>query len=582
LRGRAAVRLAAVAAALAPAGCERDGGAARPDASPEGFADVTAASGVDFLHRRCGAGEKQLVEINAGGVSVLDFDLDGKLDLYFPQGAPMPGFDATGVDLRDRLFRGLGGRRFADVTDATGCSEAGFTYHGAAADYDGDGDPDLFLSNFGCNRLLRNDLAPDGSRRFVDVTEEAGVADRLWSTCAAFADFDRDGDLDLYVGNYVLYDERHPLWCGDQGKGAKWRSYCHPDEFRGAPDQLLRNDGNGRFTDVTRAAGLDHADGKCLGLLVLDYDDDGDCDLYVANDSTPNFLWRNDTQAGGPMRFENVADDAGCALGAGGLAQASMGVDAADVDGDGHFDVAVTNLALQGTTLYQGDGRGFFRDGSMSSGLGPVSLPFVGFGLRFFDVDLDGDEDVVVVNGHVIDNIELYKSGQRFEQPSHLFLNDGAGRFRLAGAEAGSWFGRRRVGRAVATLDVDDDGDLDLVVAENDGRASLLENRMGAGRSWLGVRLVGAGANTAAIGARVRVTAGGRVQMREQRGTCSYGSFVDLRIHFGLADADVADLVEVRWPTGATTRLERVQARRYVTMVEPGARTADAAPGTRR
>ena len=575
-------RLALLAVALAPAlaACRRDGAAPFAPA-PAWFVDVTAASGIDFRHRRCGCGEKQLVEINAGGVSVLDFDLDGKLDLYFPQGAPMPGFDATGVDLRDRLFRGEGARRFADVTDATGCSEPGFTYHAAAADYDGDGDPDLFLSDFGCNRLLRNDRQPDGSRRFVDVTESAGVADQLWSTAAAFADFDRDGDLDLYVGNYVLYDEHHPVWCGDQGKGARWRSYCHPDEFRGAPDQLLRNDGNGRFTDVTREAGLDHADGKCLGLLLLDYDDDGDADLYVANDSTPNFLWRNDTPAGGPLCFVDVADDAGCALGPGGLSQASMGVDAADVDGDGHLDVVVTNLNLQGTTLYQSDGRGFFRDCSMASGLGPVSIPFVGFGIRFFDADLDGDEDLVVVNGHVIDNIELYKSGQHFEQPSHLFLNDGAGRFTLAGPEAGEWFGHRRVGRAVATLDVDDDGDLDLAVVENDGGATLLENRMATGRSWLGVKLVGAGANTAAIGARVRVTSGGRTQMREQRGTCSYGSFVDLRLHFGLNDAEVADAVEVRWPTGATSRLERVPARRYVTIVEPSAATAAEAPAHR-
>jgi hypothetical protein len=206
-----------------------------------------------------------------------------------------------------------------------------------------------------------------------------------------------------------------------------------------------------------------------------------------------------------------------------------------------------------------------------------VSLPFVGFGARFFDADLDGDEDLIVVNGHVIDNIELYKSGQHFEQPTHLFLNDGAGRFALAGAEAGDWFRGRRVGRAVATLDVDDDGDLDLVVVENDGQATLLENRMATGRSWLGVKLIGARKNTAAIGARVRVTAGARVLMREQRGTCSYNSFVDLRLHFGLGEAEVADAVEVRWPTGATSRLERVKGRQYVTIIEPGAEPGAAA-----
>jgi hypothetical protein len=548
--------------ALAAVACRERAAPAAPSAC---FVDVTATSGVDFRHRHGGAGEKQLPEQCGGAVAVLDFDGDGKLDLFFPQGGPMPKFEATGVDFRDRMFRGLGGGRFEDVTDAVGCSEPGYSYGAAAADWDGDGDPDLLVCNYGRNTLLRNDRE-EGRVRFTDVTEQAGVADRAWSSCAAFADFDRDGDLDVYVGNYVVYDEQHPIFCGDQARGPEWRSYCHPDEFKGAQDQLLRNDGNGRFTDVTVAAGMERSAGKCLGVLVLDAEGDGDADVFVANDSTPNFLWRNDS-SGGELRFTDVADQAGVGVSANGLSQACMGIDAADVDLDGDFDVVLTNLDMQYNTLYRNDGDGFFSDRSLEQGMEP-SIPFVGFGARFLDVDRDGDEDLVIINGHVIDNIALYKPSQTFAQPAHLYWNGGRGRFQLAGDEAGPWFRERHVGRALATLDWDDDGDLDLVVVDNDGKAALLENRREPQGRWFGVRLRGKDANRDAIGALVTISAGGRVLRREQRGTCSYNAFVDLRLLFGIGDAAKVDYVEVRWPRGGVKRVESPPIDAYLEIAE--------------
>ena len=536
--------------------------------SAELFTDRRPGSGIDFRHRRCGSGDKQLVEMNGGGVTVLDYDGDGRLDLFFPQGAALPGFAETGIDLRDRLYRNLGGWRFEDVTDEAGVSEPGYTFSAAAADFDGDGDEDLYLCNYGANVLLQNEGGV-----FIDVTEKAGLGGERWSSCAAFADFDGDSDLDLYVGNYVIYDVHNPLWCGHEGKGPEWRSYCHPDQFASQHDVFYRNNGDGTFTEGTAAAGLlvDHP-GKALGLVTLDFDDDGDVDLYVANDSTPNFLFRND----GDLHFTEVGPEAGEAVNLRGLSEASMGTDVADVDLDGDLDLFVTHLAMETNTLYRNDGDGFFTDRSFESGLGEPSLLWVGFGTRFLDLDHDRDEDVIVVNGHVVDNISLYKSSERFEQPAQVFYNDGRGRFSVAGSATGSYFQEMHVGRALATWDPDDDGDLDLVIVNNDGLPILLENHLLApGQDaptfanaegpcrWIGFRLEGAGANRQAIGARLTVQVGNVRMVREQKGACSYNSWHDPRIHFGLGDATAVDWVEVRWPSGARERHSGLSAGVY-------------------
>ncbi len=525
------------------------------------FVDVTSRTGVAFRHVRCSTPEKHLVEMNGGGVSVIDYDGDGDLDLFFPQSAALPGARTEGRDLRDRMYRNDGNLRFVDVTDQVRCDDGRYTFSANPFDYDGDGDPDLFLCNFGSNRLLRND---DGV--FSDVTESAGLVDEEWTSCAAFADFDQDGDLDVYVGNYCVYDLAHPLYCGDRSKGPEYRSYCHPDQYQGEQDRLFRNNGDGTFSDVTVESGMGEARGKCLGLCTCDYDSDGDVDLFVANDSTPRFLWRND----GGLRFEEVGYETGMAVSASGLSQASMGTDAADVDLDGDFDLVFTNLANEYNALIRNDGRGAFADRSFEMGIGEPSLPWVGFGVRFLDLELDGDEDMVVINGHVVDNIELYRKGETFAQPSHVYQNDGTGCFHLLEAErAGEYFGRKEVGRALATWDPDDDGDLDLIVVNNDGPAVLLENVAARQGSFIGFVLKGRPANTAAIGALVSLKAGGRRLLREQRGSFSYNSFHDLRVHFGLGESDAAEEVEIRWPCGEISRLGTLQGGRYHVVEEP-------------
>lgn len=528
-------------------------------ATDDWFVEVAAMRGLDFVHQNGAGGEKHFPEIMSGGVAVLDFDGDGARDLFFAQGAPFPGCPREGIDFRDRLFRNIGGA-FVDATAATGCSTPGYTLSATAPDWDGDGDPDLVLCELGGVRLLRNE-----GGHFVDATAATGVAEHGWPQCTAFADFDRDGDLDFYVGHYVVYDPQTALWCGDRRLGEAGRSYCHPDEYPPERDTLWENRGDGTFVDATIAAGMAGALGKCLGLLPVDHDDDGDLDLYVANDSEANFLWRND----GGLCFVDVAAEAGCAVSSRGVAQASMGVDAADIELDGDFDWICTNLALEPNALYRNDGDGFFSERGMESGLGEPSLIWVGFGARFVDVDRDGLEELLVVNGHVVDTVERTHPGQSFRQPAHLYLNRGGGRFAPAGSEAGAWFATRRVRRALASLDLDDDGDLDFALAGNGEPAELLQNRAPTKGGWIGFELRGAQGNRDAIGARVTLTAGGRTQRREVRGTCSYDSYVDLRCLFGLGAATSVEQVVVRWPRGAVTTIPAPAIGQYHRLEEP-------------
>ncbi|MSR47165.1 MAG: CRTAC1 family protein [Planctomycetes bacterium] len=536
--------IVAVALAVAPS-CSDE-----PAPPPLPLFVTHSDSGVGFRFAPGGSGRKHLVEITAGGVALLDHDGDGDLDLFFPQGAALPGA-APAADFRDRLYRNDGGWRFTDVTDASGVSDAGrgpddYTYSAACPDFDGDGDPDLYLCNAGRNRFLRNE-----SGRFVDATADWGGDCALWSTAAAFADYDRDGDLDLYVVNYVALSLDHP-GCGPLDRGEEYRSYCHPDEFAPADDALYRNDG-GRLVEVSIECGVAGLGGAGLGAVLSDYDGDDDVDLFVANDSTPNFLWRND----GGFHFTEIAAEAWVAVDASGLSTAAMGADFGDVDGDGDFDLIVANLDQEPNTLYLNDGNGAFDDRSSASGLGPPSLRFVGFGCEFADLDLDGDLDCLVANGHVCDNIELLEPAQTFRQPPHCYLNDGAGRFTQVGTAAGAYFGGRYVGRGLALGDLDQDGDHDVVVTHWNDPPALLENTtIGQQASvtphWIGIALRGKGTNRDALGARVTVVAGGRRQVEELRGASSFGAFHDLGLRFGLGSATDAERVEVRWTDGTT------------------------------
>jgi hypothetical protein len=514
------------------------------------------------------------VEITGAGVALLDYDGDQDLDLFLPQGAVLPGHPGGG-DFRDRLFRNDGDWRFTDVTDASGVSDGGrdldgYTYAAACPDFDADGDPDLYLCNVGRNRFLRND-----GGRFVDATAEWGGDCPLWSTAAVFADFDRDGDLDLHVVNYVHERFDHP-GCGPQERGPAYRSFCHPDEFEPADDVHYVNEG-GRLVDRTAALGMSGFGGAGLGAVISDYDGDGDIDIFVANDSTPNFLWRNDGE-----RFTEVGAEAGVAVDASGLSTAAMGTDFADVDGDLDFDLVCANLDMEPNSLYRNEGDGSFVDRSTASGIGPPSLRYVGFGCEFADFDLDGDPDLLVANGHVCDNIELLEPTQRFRQPPLCLANDGTGRFRDLGASAGDYFAGREVGRGLAVGDLDQDGDPDVVIAHWEGLPALLENlarspepRREPGATgperphWIAISLVGSAANRDAIGARVTLSAGGRRQVEEVRGASSYAAWSELTLRFGLGARPEAEEVVVRWPDGATTRHGPLAADRRHVLRQP-------------
>lgn len=537
----------------------RCGSEAPPDRDPaapisggEGrFAVATTAAGIDFVHRNCGTGRKYLVEINAGGVSLLDYDGDGRLDILFAQGAPLPGYERSDEDLRDRLYRNLGDLRFEDVTDAAGASEPGYTYSIAAPDIDGDGDPDLYFSNFGPNRLLRNE-----GGRFVDATVESGLGGGdHYSVATAFLDLDQDGDLDAYVCNYVE-GVLEIQGCASR-RGEAWRTYCSPDEFPGARDQVFRND-DGHFVDVTEAAGMGASDGAGLGIVPCDFDQDGDVDLFISNDSRPNFLWRND----GGLRFTDVAWEAGVAVAGSGMSEACMGADAGDIDHDGDFDLFVTNLAMETNTLYRQVTPWFFEDGSVATGLGPPSLRHVGFGCRLFDADNDGDHDIMVVNGHVIDNPELHDPAVTFLQPPRFYQNRGDGTFEDASEQAGAYFRGQYLGRGLAIGDLDDDGDLDAVICNNNAAAALLANQTRSAR-WIGFHLHGGGKNTQALGARVVIQTAAGTQREEVRGTASYAAFQDLRVHFGLGEEDRILGGTVFWPDGAATDLGERAAGSY-------------------
>jgi enediyne biosynthesis protein E4 len=402
---------------------------------------------------------------------------------------------------------------------------------------------------------------------FDDVTQVAGVGSPLFSTSCAFADVDRDGDLDLFVANYVDATADHNMFCSGSDPTDRTRLYCHPLVYQGQPYVLYRNVGNGTFIDVSREAGVGDRRGNGLGVVFGDYDDDGWPDLFVANDGVPNFLYRN--QGGGV--FTETGLLAGVAVASDGKARAGMGTDFGDVDGDGLLDLFVTNHELERHTLFRNLGRGLFQDVTSDSGIGFATLPFVGFGTAFLDYDNDADLDLAVVNGHVLANPEKYDRGSRYAQRNLLFRNDGGGRLTEVGRVSGSGFALEKVSRALAVGDIDRDGDLDLLVTNNGQTVDLLRNDGGSRQNAVLIRLVGTRSNRDGIGARLRVTAGGKTQIREVKSGSSYLAQHDLRVHVGLGLAAAVDRLEIRWPAGGaggTEVLRDIPANHILTIVE--------------
>jgi len=527
------------------------------------FVDVAAASGLGFVHDPAVEGEYFVPESIGAGGALFDYDGDGDLDVYMVNGARRRA-SAAAAPLVNRLFRRDEDGRYHDVTAASGLGDLGYGMGVAVGDVDGDGDPDVFVTNFGPDALYRN----NGDGTFTAVTREAGIDNPAWGASAAFFDADLDGDLDLYVANYLAYDPA--AVCTD---AAGRPDYCGPAGFAGVPDRLYRNDGRGRFTDVSAAAGIARAAGKGLGVVNADFDGDGLPDVYVANDGEPNLLWINR----GDGTFEDRALTLGAALNALGQAEAGMGVALGDADGDGALDLFVSHLRGESNTLYASAGALGFVDATAAAGLAGPSLPYTGFGTAFFDPDLDGDLDLAVVNGRVTRGPLLTSRRppahwDPYAEPALLLENDGRGRFRDAGARAGAAFTAPANGRGLAVGDADGDGDPDLLVTVGGGAARLLRNDLPARGHRLAVTVLDAASGRDAVGAVVAVTAAGRRRVGAVTPGGSFLSSGDPRCLFGLGGATVVDELRVRWPGGEERVWRTLPADREVVVAGPAAR----------
>ena len=514
----------------------------KPAPPPTGdirFVDITAAAGIDFVHRHGGIGKKYFIETSGAGACFFDYDNDGDPDLFLVQSGVLPGQPGFGGSGNvSRLYENQGDGTFVEVTETAGVANNGYGQGCCAADYDGDGDLDLLVTNFGPNRLYRN----NGDGTFTDVAEQAGVACPGYNTSAAFADFDGDGDLDLYLARYSEYSLATDPGCSS---AAGKRAYCPPAQFEGQQDLLLENKGNGAFVDITAAAGFHDPDGKGLGVVCFDYNQDGRPDIYVANDGTTNRLYEN---LGG-NRFRDITAVAGVGLQENGSMGAGMGVDAGDYDGDGRFDLFVANFSTEANALYRNRGDGSFEFKSPSVGLAQPSMIFSGFGAAFFDYDLDGLRDVIVANGHVDDLIDEVSPASTYAEPNSLYRNLGTGGFEDVSASVGPDFRLATVSRGLALADIDADGDLDFLISNNNGRPNLFRNDGGNRNGWIQLALLATRGEPFAIGARVEVVAGGQRQVREVRTGSSYCSQHQLVLTVGLGPGVTrVEKISVRWP----------------------------------
>jgi len=530
------------------------------------FVDVTRDVGLDFVHVSGSPEQRYILESMSPGAAFFDYDGDGYQDVFMvnssriretPEGATNRLYRNTGIG-----EAGLERREFRDVTEEAGLRRSGWGMGCAVGDSDNDGDGDLYVTYWGPNVLYRN----EGDGRFTEVTEAAGVGDEGWGSSAAFGDVDGDGDLDLYVTNYLVFDMEEPpgggLPCSD------WKGldvYCGPHGMVPQANVLYRNDGNGTFTDMSEATGIDQHRQASLGVVFGDYDNDGDQDFYVANDGYPNLLYRND----GDWNLPEVAAFAGAAYSEDGRAQAGMGVASGDYDNDGDLDLYVTHFSDDINTIYQNQGDGSFIDFTAGAGLGGKIRPFLSWSTGFFDYDNDGWLDIFVVNGHIYPQVDVHPSGIRYAQRNLLFHNE-KGRFREVTEEAGPGFAEVKVSRGAALGDYDNDGDLDLLVMNLNGSPTLLHNFGGNRHNWLGLELEGVESNRDGLGARVRLFAGERVLMREVQRSYGYQSQHDSRVLFGLGQEERVERVEIRWPSGRVQTLEEPELRRYLVVREGG------------
>jgi enediyne biosynthesis protein E4 len=515
------------------------------------FEDRSAGSGITMVLKNGVTPEKHQIETMPGGAAMFDYDNDGLPDLYFANGARSPGLDRPDETWNNRLYRNRGNWTFEDVTEVSGTAGSGYTFGVAAADFDNDGHTDLFVTGMPRSFLYRN----RGDGTFEDVTEPAGVTNRQqWPIAAGWFDYDRDGRLDLFVVNYVRWNPASEPFCGDS-VARKYRTWCHPKYYTGLPNTLFRNEGGGRFRDVSSETGVIEHTGKGMGAAFADYDSDGDTDIFVTNDTVRNFLFRNDGS-----RFTEVGSEAGVAYNDDGRALSSMGVDFRDADNDGREDVFVTALANEGYPLYRNLGKGVFLDATYPSRLGAATLPLSGWSNAIVDFDNDGWKDLLAANGDVQDNTEVFSS-RSSRQQNVLLLNDRKGTFRPV------LFGTAALHRGAAFGDLDNDGRIDAVVTRLGQTPAVLRNNLARG-NWIGFRLRGTKSNRSAIGAVVRITAGGVTQTNHVTSAVGYASSSELRVHFGTGGTAGIDQAEVRWPSGSVTKLGIMKGNRYVDVTE--------------
>ena len=515
------------------------------------FVDVTEETGITFRHVNGAEGAYHLPETLGAGGAFFDADNDGYLDIYLVNSGYWNTAPAA-KQAMSALYRNNRDGTFTDMTVPAKVGNQGNYGQGVAcADYDNDGNVDLYVTNFGANVLYRN----NGDGTFTDVTTSAGVGDPGWSSSACFFDYNLDGDLDLFVVNYLVYSRDVAyLPCGE----GETHTYCHPSLFEGAPDSLYRNNGDGTFTDVSQESGVGGIGGmfhgKGLGVVSADFNNDGAPDLYVANDDTRNDFFYNN----GDGTFSEISLLAGSAYSFNGVAQAGMGVTAGDYNSDGWFDIFVTNLSYETNALYRNNGDGTFTDVIYEAQLGKESYLFVGFGTGFFDADNDGWLDLFIANGHIIDNIEDTHDILTYRQPDQLFRNNGDGTFQEASETAGAYFQDVAVSRGALFGDYDNDGDVDMLITQSNGPVTLLKNETKTQNNWISVKTTGVISNRDGIGTRITVTAGGHTQIQEVNPGASYMSSRDPRCYFGLGTNATIDRLEVRWQSGVAQVFENL------------------------
>ena len=537
------------------------------------FVDITQKSGISFRYKPSHTSKKYLLETMGPGVALFDYDNDGRLDVYLVNGARLADPTAkrtipakTGPEYWNRLYHQKADGTFEDVTTKAGLQGAGYGMGVAVADYDNDGFEDLYVTAYGTNKLYHN----NGNGTFTDVTEKSGTAGGGWSTSAAWVDLDADGFVDLVVLRYVEWDF-DDVWCGEHREG--YRAYCHPDFFKPIAPLVFHNNKDGTFTEVSQRLGLSKP-GKGLGIAIADYDRDGRIDLFVANDSIPEFLYHNK----GAGTFEEVGLVSQVAVDIDGRTYAGMGIDFADYNNDGWPDIVVTDLANQRYALYQNTKDGSFEYATSSTGLGPMTVSHSGWGVRFFDYDNDGWKDLLIAQGHDLDTIELTSPNLRYREPMLLAHNTGRG-FVDVSAKSGNVFSAPWVARGMAIGDMDNDGRMDAVVTTNDGPVYVLHNETKTANHWIQLMLVGHRSNRDGIGAEITITTATGSQYATVSTASSYLSASDKRVHFGLGKDPSLQKIEVRWPSGVRQTLKDVRGDQILQVDEPtSAPTGSGAP----